>query len=157
MPTDDTSIEVDEHAPLDEVRLLLREYVAGLPVPVEIPDFEVELAGLPGAYAPPRGRLLVVRSEGVSAGCVGLRPLPEGKGELKRLYVREAFRGRGLARALVRAVIEAARLEGYARLRLDTHESMHGARALYRSFGFSEIPAYWDHPVPDVVFYELEL
>lgn len=148
---------IDDDAPLDEVRMLLREYVAGLPVPVEIPDFDVELDGLPGAYARPRGRLLVARSGGTPAGCVGLRPHEGDTAELKRLYVREAFRGRGLARGLVRAVIDAAQREGYARLRLDTHESMDAARTLYRSFGFREIPAYWDHPVPDVVFYELEL
>jgi GNAT superfamily N-acetyltransferase len=157
LTVDDARIEIDEDAPLGEVRMLLREYVAGLPVPVEIPDFEVELASLPGAYSRPRGRLLVARNRGAAAGCVGLRPHRGDTAELKRLYVREAFRGRGLARGLVRAVIDAARHEGYARLRLDTHESMDAARTLYRSFGFREIPAYWDHPVPDVVFYELEL
>jgi putative acetyltransferase len=150
-------IEIDEAAPLEETKTLLREYVAGLPVPVEIPDIEDELAALPGPYAPPRGRLLVVRSDGNAAGCVGLRPFDDDTGELKRLYVREEFRGRGLARALVTAVIDAARGEGYTRLRLDTHESMEPARTLYGSFGFREIPAYWDHPVPNVVFYELTL
>ena len=150
-------LEIDDNAPLDEARTLLREYVAGLPVPVEIPDFEGELAGLPGAYAAPRGRLLVARSDGKAAGCVGLRPFDTDIGELKRLYVREEFRGRGFARALVSAVIETARAQGYARLRLDTHESMDAARTLYGSFGFREIPAYWEHPVPNVVFYELTL
>lgn len=71
--------------------------------------------------------------------------------------MREGFRGRGLARGLVRAVIEAAQHEGYTRLRLDTHESMGAAQTLYRSFGFREIPAYWDHPVSDVMFFELDL
>jgi putative acetyltransferase len=150
-------IEIDDRAPLDEARTLLREYVAGLPPAVEIPDFDDEVAHLPGAYAPPRGRLLVARSDGSAAGCVGLRPLDGDIAELKRLYVREPFRGRGLARALVAAVIAAAREEGYRRLRLDTHESMAAARALYGSFGFREIPAYWDQPVPNVRFYELTL
>ena len=148
---------IDDGAPLDVVRMLLREYVERLPAPVEIPDFDVELAGLPGAYARPRGRLLVARSGGAPAGCVALRPLSGDTGELKRLYVREIFRGRGLARALVQAVIDAARQEGYARLRLDTHESMNAAQTLYRAFGFRQIPAYWDHPVSDVIFFELEL
>jgi GNAT superfamily N-acetyltransferase len=150
-------VTIDDDAPLAEVRMLLREYVAGLPVPVEIPDFDAELADLPGAYARPQGRLLVARSDGAPAGCVALRPLSGDTGELKRLYVREAFRGRGLARALVRAVIDAARHVGYTRLRLDTHESMGAAQSLYRSVGFREIPAYWDHPVPDVIFFELDL
>ena len=148
---------IDDDAPLDEVRTLMREYVAGLPVPVEIPDFGAELAGLPGPYARPRGRLLVVRAGETPAGCVALRPFSDDMGELKRLYVREAFRGRGFARRLVSGVIEAADHEGYRRLRLDTHRSMDAAQTLYRSFGFREIPAYWDHPVPDVVFFELEL
>jgi GNAT superfamily N-acetyltransferase len=144
-------------APLEEARTLLREYVAGLPVPVEVPDFDVELRGLPGAYAPPGGRLLVGYADGTPAGCVGLRRLAADTGELKRLYVREQFRGHGLARALVGAVIAAAREHGYTRLRLDTHESMAAAQSLYASFGFRRIPAYWNHPVPDVVFYELAL
>jgi putative acetyltransferase len=150
-------IEIDDDAPLEETKTLLREYVAGLPVPVEIPDFEVELAALPGAYAPPRGRLFVARGDGKAAGCVALRPLGSQMGEVKRLYVREAFRGRGVARALVQAVMEASRRLGYTHLRLDTHESMTPARTLYESFGFRQFDAYWDHPVPDVVFYELEL
>jgi putative acetyltransferase len=153
----DMRIDIDDNAQLDEARTLLREYAAGLPAAVEIPEFEDEVADLPGAYAPPRGRLLVARGDGSAAGCVGLRPFDEEIAELKRLYVREAFRGRGFARALVAAVISAARDEGYRRLRLDTHESMAAARALYGSFGFREIPAYWDHPVPDVRFYELTL
>jgi len=151
------SIEIVDDAPLDEVRALMREYVAGLPVPVEIPDFEAELARLPHPYAPPEGRLLVARDGDASAGCVAMRPFENGIGELKRLYVREAFRGRGVGRALVEAVIATSRAIGYTRLRLDTHRSMEVARTLYGSFGFKEIPAYWDHPVPDVVFYELSL
>ena len=150
-------VDIDDKAPLDEARTLFREYVAGLPASVAIPDFEDEIAHLPGAYAPPRGRLLVVRSDGSTAGCVGLRPFDEDIAELKRLYVREPFRGRGLARALVAAVIAAAREEGYRRLRLDTLESMAPAQALYGSFGFREIPRYWDHPIPNVRFYELTL
>ena len=153
----DMQIEIDDNAPLDETRTLMREYAATLHVSLEIPDFEVELADLPGKYAPPRGRLLVARSGGRPAGCVALRPLGREMGEVKRLYVREGFRGRGLGRALVEAVIAAARGAGYTHLRLDTHQTMDPARKLYESFGFREIDAYWNHPVPDVVFYELAL
>ena len=89
----DMQIEIDDNAPLDETRTLMREYAATLHVSLEIPDFEVELADLPGKYAPPRGRLLVARSGGRPAGCVALRPLGREMGEVKRLYVREEFRG----------------------------------------------------------------
>src|SRR5205085_5795060 len=126
-------IEIDDDAPLEETKTLLREYVAGLPVPIEIPDFEVELGALPGAYGRPRGRLFVARSRGNAVGCVALRPLGSHMGEVKRLYVREEFRGRGFARALVEAVIAAARDQRYTHLRLDTHESMSPARKLYES------------------------
>jgi GNAT superfamily N-acetyltransferase len=150
-------IEVDDDAPLDEVKTLLREYPSQIPVPLEVEDFEAWLASLPGPYAPPRGRLLVVRYGGESAGCVALRPLDDETGEVKRLYVREQFRGLGLARALVQALIDTAHDVGYTRLRLDTHDSMIPAQALYRSFGFREIEQYWDHPIPNVVFFELTL
>ncbi len=157
MAVSDKAIEIDESAPLEEVKLLLREYPAQVPVPLEVADFEAWLATLPGPYAPPRGRLLVVRYGGESAGCVALRALDDETGEVKRLYVRERFRGLGLARTLVQELIAIARSVGYARLRLDTHESMIPAQALYRSFGFREIEPYWDHPIPDVIFFELTL
>jgi ribosomal protein S18 acetylase RimI-like enzyme len=153
----DRRIEIDDAAPLEEVKMLLREYPSQIPVPLEVQDFEAWLDSLPGPYAPPRGRLLVVRYDGESAGCVALRALGDDAGEVKRLYVRERFRGVGLARALVQEVIDVARAAGYTTLRLDTHRSMIPAQALYRSFGFTEIAPYWDHPVPDVVFFELSL
>jgi ribosomal protein S18 acetylase RimI-like enzyme len=153
----DKRIEIDDDAPLAEVKTLLREYPSQIPVPLEVQDFEAWLDSLPGPYAPPGGTLLVVRYGGESAGCVALRALEDDAGEVKRLYIRERFRGLGLARALVQELIEIARGVGYERLRLDTHESMIPAQMLYRSFGFTEIAPYWDHPVPDVVFFELTL
>jgi ribosomal protein S18 acetylase RimI-like enzyme len=153
----DKRIEIDDDAPLDEVKTLLREYPSQIPVPLEVADFEAWLESLPGPYAAPRGRLLVVRYGGESAGCVALRGLGDDAAEVKRLYVRERFRGLGLARALVQELIDIARAVGYARLRLDTHQSMIPAQMLYRSFGFTEIAPYWDHPVADVVFFELTL
>lgn len=149
-------IEIDAAAPLEELRMLLREYPASIPVPLET-DFEQWLTALPGPYAAPRGALLVARANGESAGCVALRPLDDESAEIKRLYVREAFRGVGVARALVSELIALARGAGYTRLRLDTHSTMTPAQNLYRSFGFAEIPAYWDHPVDGVVFFELLL
>jgi ribosomal protein S18 acetylase RimI-like enzyme len=150
-------IDIDADAPLDEVKTLLREYPSQIPVPLEVGDFEAWLDSLPGPYGPPRGRLLVVRYGGETAGCVALRALDDETAEIKRLYVREQFRGFGLARSLVQALIDASREIGYRRLRLDTHESMIPAQRLYRSFGFREIDPYWDHPVPDVIFFELML
>jgi GNAT superfamily N-acetyltransferase len=153
----DLPIEIDDDAPLEEVKTLLREYPSQIPVPLEVADFEAWLASLPGPYAPPRGRLLVARRGGEPAGCVALRALDDETGEVKRLYVRERFRGLGLARALVQALIDTAHEVGYKRLRLDTHDSMIPAQTLYRSFGFREIAPYWDHPIPNVVFFELTL
>jgi putative acetyltransferase len=150
-------IEIDAAAPLEELRALLREYPDSIPVPLETADFEQWLAELPGPYAPPRGALLVARANGASAGCVALRSLDDETGEIKRLYVRDAFRGAGVGRALVSELIALARCAGYTRLRLDTHSTMTPAQNLYRSFGFAEIPAYWDHPVSGVVFFELLL
>jgi putative acetyltransferase len=150
-------IAIDAAAPLEEIRTLLREYPDSVPVPLEIADFEQWLAGLPGPYAPPRGALLVARANGASAGCVALRPLDDESAEIKRLYVRDAFRGAGVGRALVAELIALAGRAGYTRLRLDTHSTMIPAQNLYRSFGFAEIPPYWDHPVAGVVFFELVL
>jgi len=150
-------IEIDAAAPLEEVRTLLREYPDSIPVSLEVADFEKWLADLPGPYAPPRGALLVVRANGASAGCVCLRPLDDETAEIKRLYVRDAFRGAGVGRALVSELIALARSSGYTRLRLDTHSTMTPAQNLYRSFGFAEIPAYWDNPVSGVVYFELSL
>jgi len=150
-------IEIDAAAPLEEVRTLLREYPDSIPVSLEVADFEKWLADLPGPYAPPRGALLVARANGASAGCVCLRPLDDETAEIKRLYVRDAFRGAGVGRALVSELIALARGSGYTRLRLDTHSTMTPAQNLYRSFGFAEIPAYWDNPVSGVVFLELVL
>jgi putative acetyltransferase len=149
-------IEIDAAAPLDELKALLREYPASVPVPLEM-DIEEWLATLPGPYSPPRGALLVARAGDTAAGCVALRPLDDETAEIKRLYVREAFRGEGVGRALVSGAIALARDAGYARVRLDTHTSMTPAQNLYRSFGFAQIDAYWDHPIPDVVFFELPL
>ena len=94
---------------------------------------------------------------GASAGCVALRPLDHDAGEVKRLYVRDAFRRAGVGRALVAELITLARSAGYSRLRLDTHSTMTAAQNLYRSFGFAEIPPYWDHPGSGIAFFELVL
>ena len=142
---------------LREVRELFREYARSIEIDLCFQNFEQELAELPGKYAPPEGRLLVAKAEQEIAGCVALRPAGDGICEMKRLYVRPTFRGRGLGRELANTSITAARQIGYGRMRLDTLASMTEAIALYESLGFRRIEAYYHNPSPKAVFMELHL
>jgi len=137
------------------LRELFREYEAELPFDLSFQNFEDELASLPGRYASPTGRLLLAVSGGDPVGCVALRQIGDGTCEMKRLFVRPAFRGQGIGQALAEAIVEEARRIGYKRMRLDT--VLEPAKGLYRSMGFYEIPPYQDVPIPGVVFMELEL
>ncbi|MBI5772777.1 MAG: GNAT family N-acetyltransferase [Verrucomicrobia bacterium] len=138
-------------------RELFREYATGMGVSLYFQGFEEELATLPGRYAPPDGRLLFAEVEAEVAGCVGLRKLADGVCEMKRLYVRPAFRGREIGRALAEAVIAEARQIGYRSMRLDTLATMRPALALYASLGFQRTAAYYANPLPDVVYLERTL
>ncbi|MFB0555358.1 MAG: GNAT family N-acetyltransferase [Phycisphaerae bacterium] len=142
---------------LEWVRELFGEYADTLDFGLDFQNFEEELANLPGDYVRPKGCLLLAIYKGQSAGCVGLRKLSEGVCEMKRLYVREKFRGLGIGRALTEAVIEQARRIGYNYMRLDTVPAMEAARALYVSVGFKQIGPYRYNPIEGAVFMELRL
>ena len=150
-------IQADGNEHIEEVRTLFREYSASLKVDLCFQNFEHELATLPGHYAPPRGRLLMAVEETIAAGCVALQPIDDEICEMKRLYVRPEFRGRSVGKALVSAIISAARGLGYKKMRLDTLPQMKDAIALYQAFGFHPIPAYRLNPVPGALFMELNL
>ena len=153
------AVEIREARPAEvaAVHELIEEYVETLGVDLSFQEIDTELGDLATAYGPPRGRNLVGLVEGEIAGCVALRPLEQDCCEMKRLYVRPAFRGTGLGRRLALAVIDTASELGYRRMRIDTLPQMGAARKLYASLGFREIEPYRFNPVPGTAFMELEL
>jgi ribosomal protein S18 acetylase RimI-like enzyme len=140
---------------LGAARALFAEYGASLRIDLAFQDFERELAELPGAYAPPNGRLLLAVDGPQIAGCVALRKLDVDCCEMKRLYVRPAYRGTGLGRTLATAIIAEGRALGHRVMRLDTLPSMGAAIGLYRSLGFVPIPAYRFNPVDGALYMEV--
>ena len=142
---------------LDDVRRLFRDYAEWIGVDLGFQDFEQELATLPGKYAAPGRAAAAPRARRGGGGLHRAAAFDKSSGEVKRLYVRPAERGRGLGKALAAAVVDAARTIGYRRLMLDTLEPMMEARELYRSFGFAEIPAYYSNPLPGAIYMELKL
>lgn len=146
---------------IEDTRQLIREYAQGLGVDLCFQDIEGELAGMPGEYVAPRGALLLARVDGAPAGCCALRPLDAADypnaAEMKRLYVRKAFRGFGLGRQLAEATLDAARQAGYACVLLDTLSDMESARALYEDLGFEAIPPYYHNPIAGAHYLKADL
>lgn len=148
-------------ADLAAVRELFREYAEQLGVDLDFQGFEAELAALPGDYDAPRGTLLLARVGGEAAGCCALRPIDDvdyaNAAEMKRLYVRKAFRGFGLGRQLAEAILAAAVALGYDCVLLDTLDEMESARALYEDLGFESIPPYYHNPLPGAHYLKVDL
>jgi len=146
---------------LQATREIFEEYARSLDVDLCFQQFDEELASLPGEYAEPRGALLLALVDGALAGCCALRPLDQvdypNASEMKRLYVRKAFRGFGLGRQLAEATLDAARRAGYACVLLDTLDEMEAARALYEELGFTEIPPYYHNPVAGAHYLKVDI
>ena len=151
-------IQAETSTQIAQARELFLEYAQSLGFSLCFQNFDKELAGLPGDYAPPEGRLLRAEYEGQVAGCVALHKLEPGICEMKRLYLRPQFRGKGLGRALADHIIAEARHIGYERMRLDTVEPvMKDAVEMYRRLGFKEIAAYCANPIAGALYMELQL
>ena len=146
---------------MDAIREIFQESADGLGIDLCFQQFDAELAGLPGEYQEPRGGLLMARVGGELAGCCALRPLDKADypnaAEMKRLYVRKAFRGFGLGRQLSEAILDTARRAGYACVLLDTLDDMEAARALYADLGFEEIPPYYFSPLEGAHYLKVDL
>ncbi len=143
---------------IEKVRRLFRGYEAWLDIDLCFQDFERELADLPGKYARPTGRLFLIYQENHTAGCIALRKINVETCEMKRLYVREPFRGLGLGKMLIEKLIEEAQAISYKKMRLDTlPDKMPFAVKLYKSYGFYEISPYYDNPHRETLFMELDL
>ena len=142
---------------IEDARILFGEYSGLVAEALRFQNFDQELEALPGAYAPPGGAMLIARDGNTAAGCVALRRIDAGTGEMKRMYVREQYRGSGLGRRLAVAVIDTAKQLGYARVVLDTLPKLGAAIALYRDLGFRETGPYLASPTPGALCFELRI
>jgi GNAT superfamily N-acetyltransferase len=160
-PPEVTLLRVETGPLLEPAREILREYARSLQVDLCFQNFETELAELPGEYTAPAGQLLLAHVDGALAGCGGLRALPESDYanacEMKRLYVRPAFRRFGLGRVLAEALLDEARRAGYSVMLLDTLDEMESARELYASLGFEEVAPYYFNPIPGAHYLKVDL
>jgi ribosomal protein S18 acetylase RimI-like enzyme len=146
---------------MDAVKHIFQDYADSLSVDLCFQDFDNELMALPGDYAAPRGALLLAMVDGAVAGCCALRPIDNvdysNAAEMKRLFVRKAFRRFGLGRMLAEAILDAARLADYSCVLLDTLDEMEAARELYASLGFEEVPPYYFNPLPGAHYLKARL
>ena len=150
--------QAESKGQIAQARELFLEYAQSLGFSLCFQNFDKELAGLPGDYAPPDGRLLLAEYDGQLAGCVALHKLEANICEMKRLYLRPNFRGKRLGRVLADRIIAEARQMGYQRMRLDTVEPVMGdAIAMYRKIGFQEIAPYCKNPIAGALYMELLL
>jgi len=142
-------------------RKIFREYAASLGIDLCFQDFDAELARLPGEYGAPDGHLLLAFVDGALAGCGAMRALNDADYanacEMKRLYVRPAFRRFGLGRALAQALLDEARRVGYSVMLLDTLDDMEAARELYATLGFQDVPPYYYNPIPGAHYLKADL
>ncbi|WP_201747904.1 GNAT family N-acetyltransferase [Chitinophaga vietnamensis] len=142
---------------LEQVKILFREYANWLNVDLSFQQFEEEMAQLPGAYAAPTGALFLALADGQVAGCVAIRPFDNTTAEMKRLFVRDAFKGHGVGKALAGAAVAESKALGYKRILLDTLAHMRPAIELYKSLGFQPIAAYYDNPLTSAVYLSLNI
>lgn len=146
---------------LAETRAIMREYATQLGFDLCFQDFDGEIANLPGEYAAPGGALLLALVDGALAGCGAFRPLRDvdypNACEMKRLYVRPAFRRLGLGRLLAQALMDRATAGGYSAMLLDTLDDMEAARGLYEALGFEAIPPYYFNPIAGAHYLKAEL
>lgn len=142
---------------LEEVKKLFLEYAQSLEIDLSFQDFDAEFMALPGKYGPPDGVLLVAIVDGQAAGCIALRKIGEDISEMKRLYVRDAYRGFRIGKSLIAMIIEKASELNYEYMRLDTLSTMTKAQELYRSVGFYHIEPYVFNPIEGAIFMELKL
>lgn len=154
-------MRAESPAALAHAKELFVEYAAGLGVDLCFQNFQAELDSLPGDYAAPGGALLVAMVDGQPAGCGAFRALTDvdyaNACEMKRLYVKRAFRRFGLGRVLTQALLDNARRAGYSCLLLDTLDDMEAARGLYAALGFEEIPPYYFNPIPGAHYLKVDL
>lgn len=150
-------IQAETPEQIARIRELFLEYNQYLGIDLDFQDFERELASLPGEYSPPSGRLLLIECEGRTAGCAAVRRLQGDICEMKRMYLRPEFRGRGIGRRVAEYLIDEARAVGCRKMRLDTLPHMTEAIALYHSLGFKTIPPYRYNPFEGAVFLEVNL
>ncbi|NIG55297.1 GNAT family N-acetyltransferase [Chitinophaga sp. Cy-1792] len=150
-------VTADDTTSLDQLRSLFREYANWLNVDLSFQQFEEEMIHLPGAYEAPTGALFLAKIDGQVAGCVAIRQFDNTTAEMKRLFVRDAFHGHGVGKALAAKAIEESKALGYKRIILDTLAHMRPAIELYTSLGFEPIAAYYDNPISSAVYLSLNI